>query len=85
VVAGLITFGISIYRAQVFPRYAGVLLILLGLIQPLAGLLAVVRPIYALVYFTAWAWLGWDLYSKASIQEDELQRMRQVAAANASR
>jgi hypothetical protein len=70
-VAGLIAFGISIYRAQVFPKYAGVLLILVGLLQPLTGPLAFTRPIYAVCYFVAWAWLGWALYSKASIQRDE--------------
>jgi len=70
-VAGLIAFGISIYRAQVFPKYAGVLLILVGLLQPLTGPLAFTRPIYAVCYFVAWAWLGWALYSKAGIQRDE--------------
>lgn len=84
-VAGLIMFGVSIYRAQVFPNYAGVLLILLGLIQPLAGWLAFIRPIYALFYFTAWAWLGWDLYSKASIQKNEHPGVQHGAAANAGR
>jgi hypothetical protein len=70
-VAGLIAFGISIYRAQVFPKYAGSLLVLLGLIQPLTGPLALTRPIYAICYFVAWAWLGWTLYAKASLQIDE--------------
>jgi hypothetical protein len=70
-VAGLLAFGISIYRAQVFPKYAGALLILVGLLQPLTGALAFTRPIYATCYFVAWAWLGWTLYSKASIREDE--------------
>jgi preprotein translocase subunit SecY len=84
-VAGLLAFGISIYRAQVFPKYAGALLILLGLIQPLTGPLAFTRPIYAVCYFVAWAWLGWELYSKAGDQKDELQIAQQGAAANASR
>ena len=70
-VAGLIAFGISIYRVQVFPKYAGVLLILVGLLQPLTGPLAFTRPIYAVCYFVAWAWLGWNLYSKAGMQRDE--------------
>jgi hypothetical protein len=83
--AGLIAFGISIYRAEVFPKYAGVLLILLGLIQPLTGLLTFIRPIYAACYFAAWAWLGWDLYSKAGMQVDEPLPIQQGAAANASR
>ncbi|HKY54461.1 MAG TPA: hypothetical protein VJM08_09155, partial [Anaerolineales bacterium] len=84
-VAGLLAFGISIYRAQALPKYAGVLLILVGLIQPLTGPLAFTRPIYAICYFVAWAWLGWTLYSKAGIREDEQQTARQGAAANASR
>ena len=73
-VAGLIAFGISIYRAQMFPKNAGVLLMLLGLIQPLTGPLAFTRPIYAICYFVAWAWLGWALYSNAGMQRDEQQR-----------
>jgi hypothetical protein len=80
-VAGLVAFGISIYRAQMFPKYSGVLLILLGLIQPLTGPLAFTRPIYAICYFAAWAWLGWALYSKAGLQIDELQTTRQGATA----
>jgi len=79
-VAGLLVFGISIFRAQIFPKYAGVFLLLLGLIQPLTGPLAFMRPIYAICYFVAWAWLGWDLYSKAGIQNDEQQTTRQGAA-----
>jgi len=70
-VAGLIAFGISIYRAQVYPKYAGALLVLLGVIQPLTGPLAFTRPIYAVCYFVAWAWLGWALYSKPGTQSDE--------------
>jgi hypothetical protein len=70
-VAGLILFGISIYRAPVFPKYAGALLVLLGLLQPLTGPLAFTRPIYAVCYSVAWAWLGWKLFSKAGIQRDE--------------
>ena len=66
-VAGLIAFGISIYRAQVFPKYAGALLVLLGLIQPLTGPLAFTRPIYAVCYFVAWAWLGWILLTDKSV------------------
>ena len=80
-VAGLLTFGISIYRAQVFPKYAGVLLLILGLIQPLTGPLAFTRPIYAVCYFVAWAWLGWTLYTNAGIQNDEGQTAREGATA----
>jgi hypothetical protein len=84
-VAGLIAFGISVYRAQVFPKYAGVLLLLLSLLQPLTGPLAFTRPIYAVCYFVAWAWLGWTLYSKAGIQRDEQPSRQQGATAISSR
>jgi hypothetical protein len=69
--AGLIAFGISIYRAQVFPKYAGALLILVGLLQPLTGPLAFTRPIYAACYFIAWAWLGWTLMRDKSVVSQE--------------
>ena len=59
-VAGLLAFGISIYRAQVFPKYAGVLLVLVGLVQPFTGALFT-NLVYAALYFAAWAWLGWSL------------------------
>lgn len=83
-VAGLLAFGISVYRAQVFPKYAGVLLLLVGIIQPLTALLAFMRPIYAVGYFVAWAWLGWDLYSKAGSRNNEQQIARQGATVPAS-
>ena len=78
--AGLILFGISIYRAQVFPRYAGALLVLTAFVQQLTGPLAFTRPIFAVLAVTSWAWLGWTLYSKAGIQNDEQQTARQGAA-----
>jgi hypothetical protein len=82
-VVGLLAFGISIYRAQVFPKYAGLLLLLVGLLQLLAAPLAFTRPIYAVCYFVAWAWLGWDLYARAGMQKDEQQTARQGATAKA--
>jgi hypothetical protein len=84
-VAGLLAFGISIYRGHLFPKYAGVLLLLVGLIQPLTGPLTFTRPIYAAGYFVAWAWLGWKLYSDAGIQKDEQQSAHQGATVNAGR
>jgi hypothetical protein len=70
-VAGLILFGISIYRAQVFPKYTGALLVLYGLVQPLTGPLAFTRPIYAVISFVAWAWLGWILLADKSVVSHE--------------
>jgi hypothetical protein len=84
-VVGLLAFGISTYRAQVFPKYAGALLILVAIVQPLTGPLAFTRPIYAVCYFVAWAWLGWKLYSNAGTQQNEQQTARQDVTATASR
>lgn len=83
--AGLILFGISIYRARVFPKYAGVLLILTAFVQQLTGPLAFTRPIFAVLAVTSWAWLGWALYSQAGIERDEQQTARQGATVNVSR
>jgi hypothetical protein len=83
--AGLILFGISIYRAQVFPRYAGALLVLLAIVQQLAGPLAFTRPIFAVVAVASWAWLGWELYAKAGIQKAEQETARQAMTINVSR
>ena len=74
--AGLIVFGISIYRANVFPKYAGAILVLVGLLQPLTGPLAFTRPIYATFYLVALAWLGWILLTDKSVvsREPKLER-----------
>jgi hypothetical protein len=59
--AGLIAFGISIYRAGVFPKYAGVLLVLFAIAQQLTGYVSFIIPVFAVLSFVAWAWLGWAL------------------------
>jgi hypothetical protein len=83
--AGLVAFGISIYRAQVFPKYAGALLLLVAIVQPLTGPLAFMRPVYAICYFAAWAWLGWALYSNPGMETEEPQTARQGVTATPSR
>ena len=69
--AGLIVFGVSIYRAQVFPKYAGVLLILLALVQQLTGPLAFTRPIFAILSPVAIGLLGWALLTNRSVTARE--------------
>ena len=71
-VAGLVAFGISIYRAQVFPKFAGVLLLLVAIVQPLTGPLVFMRPIYAVCYFVAWAWLGVTMLKPAEAQQKSM-------------
>jgi hypothetical protein len=69
--AGLIVFGISIYRAQVFPKYAGALLVLVALVQQLTGLVDFAGPIFAFLSVVAWAWLGWVLLTGRSVVSRE--------------
>jgi hypothetical protein len=57
-VAGEILFAVSIYRAVVYPKTAGVLLGVVGILHYLTGPLAITRPIYALLSVVAYAWLG---------------------------
>ncbi len=59
--AGLIILGIAIYRAQVLPKYAGALLVLVAILQQLTGVASFVLPIFVVLSFVAWAWLGWAL------------------------
>lgn len=65
--AGLILFGISIYQAQVFPKYAGALLVLVALLQQSTGLVGFVAPIFAISSVVVWAWLGWALLTDKSV------------------
>lgn len=61
---GEVAFGISIIRAQVLSKYAGALLVLVGVLHYLTGPLAFTRPIYSIVSVVAYAWLGWILASQ---------------------
>jgi len=58
VVLGNILLGAAVYRANVFPKYAGALLVLVGVVQAFTGPVVIARPVYALLSFAAWAWLG---------------------------
>jgi hypothetical protein len=84
-VAGEIIFGISIYltyRAREFPRYAGVVLALAGLIQPFTGELTfVTQPAFAILSFVAYAWLGLTLLSYKSIVPQYRERSEPVTVA----
>jgi len=59
--AGLIVLGFSIYRAGVFPKYAGVLLMVMAILQQLTGTLPFVIPVFAVLGTAVWGWLGWAL------------------------
>lgn len=59
--AGLILFGVATYRAGVLPKYAGALLALMAVLQRLIGVAPFVLPIFMVVSFVAFAWLGWAL------------------------
>lgn len=57
-VPGEILFGISIHLARVFPKYAGILLAVVGVLHYLTGPVALTRPVYAILSVVVYAWLG---------------------------
>jgi hypothetical protein len=70
-VAGEILFGVSIYLAGVYPKFAGALLALVGILHYLTGPVAFTRPIYALLSVVAYAWLGWLLITNRRAMAQE--------------
>jgi hypothetical protein len=75
---GSVTFGYTIFRTGVYPKVAGLLLALLAPLSYLTGLLDIVTPIFILLTFGVWVWLGWILASKnvAVMETTELQARR---------
>lgn len=69
--AGLIVFGIAIYRAQVLPKYAGALLVLVAILQQLTGWVGFVIPVFAVLSFVVWAWLGYALLTGGRVVSQE--------------
>ncbi len=64
IILGWIVFGVGVIRSGIFPRWAGILMIL-------AGLFMVIRDFFIFEYFFAifsslvYGWLGWALWIKA--------------------
>lgn len=64
IVLGWIVFGLGVIRSDIFPRLAGILMIL-------AGVFMVIRDLFIFEYFfavlssLAYGWLGWSLWNKA--------------------
>jgi len=62
-ILGQFIFGVAIYQSKVDMKIIGVLIALLGVLAYLNNPLAFVRPIYAVLTFVAWGWLGWELFT----------------------
>lgn len=69
--AALIVFGFAIYRAQVVPKYAGVLLVLVAVLQQVTGWVGFLAPIFAVLLFVVWAWLGYVLLTDRGVVAGE--------------
>jgi hypothetical protein len=69
--AGLLAFGISTYRAHVFPKYAGALLVVVAFAQQLTSFVDIAAPVFAWSSVAAWAWLGWSLLSDRRLVSQE--------------
>ena len=64
-ILGQLLFGIATFRAGVFPRYAGGLLAVAGLLTPVGGLVPPEhQPLVMVPVGAALAWLGYALWSE---------------------
>lgn len=77
-VLGLVALGLSIVRSQVISKFAGVLVIVVGLLNALTGMIELAQPMYTIGAVVAWAWLGWTLL------KDEREVSRQAVLATTS-
>lgn len=58
---GTALFGIGIFRAGVFPRWAGLMLVAVGAMTVIE--IPVVEYLWAALSVAAWAWIGWALWA----------------------
>ncbi len=61
IAVGTVLFGFGISRAGVFPRWAGILLLLVGVMTIFD--LTAIEYIWAMLSVIAWGWLGWALWA----------------------
>lgn len=57
---GTALFGIGIFRAGVFPRWAGLMLVAVGAMTVIE--ITVVEYLWAALSVAAWTWIGWALW-----------------------
>jgi len=62
-IAGQFLFGLAIYQSRLDLNLIGILIALLGIIGYLNDPLAFMRPIYSILVFVAWGWLGWEVFT----------------------
>ena len=58
---GTILFGIGTFRAGVFPRWAGLMLAVVGAIATIE--ITTIEYIWAALSVVAWGWIGWALWA----------------------
>ena len=63
-VLGWILFGVGVIRTGIFPRGAGVLMILTGITLMIRDYFFPFEYIFALLSSAAYGWLGWALWNK---------------------
>lgn len=70
-ILGLVLFGIATFRARVFPRYAGLLLVVAGILTPVGGFIPPeYQPLVMVPTGLALAWLGYALARNPSDRVD---------------
>lgn len=61
---GLLLLGFVIFRSSVYPKAAGALLASIVPVSYLTGVLGFMTPVFILLNFGVWVWLGWLLASQ---------------------
>jgi hypothetical protein len=59
--AGLVAMGISIYRTGILPKYIGLAMVLLAVVQRLLSVAGFLVPVFMILSLVTFAWLGWAL------------------------
>jgi hypothetical protein len=61
---GDIIFGLATFRAGIFPRWAGILLMLAGVMGIFLELGSIAQYLFTALAFAAWVGLGWSLWTR---------------------
>lgn len=65
-ILGWVLFGFGVVRSGMFPRWAGILMILTGVTLIIRDSFFVFEYFFAIFSSAAYGWLGWSLWNKAS-------------------
>lgn len=66
---GVVIFGYGTYRAGIYPKIAAVLLMLVAPVSFLTGFLDFMIPVFIILSFATWVWLGWKMLVRNGVAQ----------------